>query len=141
MNQSYVQFQVKSLRAENAQRVSESIMVSFIATLTMIVLPQLLMQYVYANAQLMEVPKVVEYTPVICYAVAGAYTIFAVVTNMIRTKKIKQLEQDLAFAARSDSDMNMGVNEAELKELEKMVDEAISSQPAKKSTKKVNKRK
>jgi hypothetical protein len=141
MNQSYVQFQVKSLRAENAQRVSESIMVSFIATLTMIVLPQLLMQYVYANAQLMEVPKVVEYTPVICYAVAAAYTIFAIVTNMIRTKKIKQLEQDLAFAAGSDSDMNMGVNEAELKELEKMVDEAISSQPAKKSTKKVNKRK
>lgn len=133
MNQSYVQFQIQNLRATNTQRVMESIMVTFIATLTMIVLPQLLMQYVYANAQLLEVPKTVEYTPVACYLIALAYIIYAVVTNMGRAKKIKQLEQDLAFSAGSDMDMDSGVDEAELKELEKMVDEAISSQSTKRT--------
>ena len=132
MNQSYVQFQIQNLRAMNSQRVMEAIMVTFIATITMIVLPQLLMQYVYANAQLLEVPKTVEYTPFVCYIVAAVYVIFTVVTNMGRAKKIKQLEQDLAFSAGSDTDMDMGVDEAELKELEKMVDEAISSQGNKK---------
>lgn len=135
MNQSYVQFQIKSLRAQNMQRVMEAIMVTFIATLTMIVLPQFLIQYVYASSQLLAVPKPVEYTPIVCFAVAVAYTIYAVVTNMGRAKKIKQLEQDLAFAAGTEADMSMGVDEAELKELEKMVDEAISK-PAKKTTRK-----
>lgn len=133
MNQSYIQFQIQALRAANTQRVMEAIMVTFIATLTMIVLPQLLMQYVYADAQLLAVPKTVEYTPIAAYAVSLAYVIFAFVTNMARSKKIAQLEQDLAFSAGSDSDMNGGVDEAELKELEKMVDDAISSQSPKKA--------
>jgi hypothetical protein len=134
MNQSYVQFQIQNLRAMNTQRVMEAIMVTFIATITMIVLPQLLMQYVYASAQLLEVPKAVEYTPFVCYGIAAVYVLFVIITNIGRAKKIKQLEQDLAFSVGSDSDMDLGVDEAELKELEKMVDDAISSQGSKKST-------
>ncbi len=136
MNQSYVQFQIKSLKATNAQRIMEAIMVTFVATLSMIVLPQLLMQYVYATEQLLEVPKTVEYIPVVAYLIALGYMIFAVVTNMARSKKIAQLEQDLAFIAGSENEMTAGVDEAELKELEKMVDEAIGTQSTKKATRK-----
>lgn len=137
MNQSYVQFQIKNLQAENAQRTLEAIMVTFIATLSMIVLPQLLLQYVYATEQLLAVPKPVELIPVIAYVIALAYSIFAIVTNMTRSKKIAQLKQDLSFLVGSETDMGSAVDEAELKELEKMVDEAIGTQTAKKSTRKV----
>lgn len=141
MNQSYVQFQIKNLQAENAQRVLEAIMITFVATLSMIVLPQLLLQYVYASEQLLAVPKPVEYIPVVAYVISLGYTIFAIVTNMARSKQIAQLKQDLSFLVGSETDMGSAVDEAELKELEKMVDEAIGTQTTKKATRKATTKK
>lgn len=136
MNQSYLQHQIKSMQIANTQKVMEAIMVTFAALFTMAVLPSLLVQYVYADQNLVEAPPVLEYIPVACFAVSILYTVYVIFMNMKRGAKIKQLEQELAFVAGADDSMNASMtDDAELKELEKMVDEAMATKAPAKSKK------
>lgn len=148
MNQSYAQYQVQSLKMTNIQRVMESVMVMFIALFSTAVLPSLLIQYVYNDPTMLQPPKVIEYIPMVCYAISALYVIFVIVTNMQRGKKIKQLEQDMYFSSGAGDTIMMAdamsdSDDEELKELEKMVDEAMAkapSRPAKKSTSKARRK-
>lgn len=135
MTNSYTKFQIKSMRMLNQQRVMEAVMVMLLALFSMAVLPSLLIQYVYADQQLMEAPKALEMIPVFAYGLAVAYTIFVVVTNMGRGQKIKQLEQELYFGTSSEETTgDETVDDAELEELEKMVDEAMANKGTSRKT-------
>lgn len=137
MNQSYIQFKVKSMRMTNIQRTLEALMVMLLALFTMAVLPSLLIQYVYAGQNLLEAPKALEYIPVGAFGISVLYTVFVIITNMNRGKKIAQMEQDLYFTEGSAEEMTSSESDdAELKELEKMVDEAMASHSTTKKTSK-----
>lgn len=138
MNESYVKFQIKSMRMTSIQRVLEALMIMLLALFSMAVLPSLLVQYLYADQQLMEAPPLLEYIPVVAFGVSVLYTLFVIVTNIGRAQKIRQMEQDLYFTSGTDEVGSSDVDDAELKELEKMVDDAMSSRSTtKKATKKV----
>ncbi len=135
MNNSYTKFQVKNLRMVNNQRLLESLMVMLLALFSMAVLPSLLVQYVYANQNLTQAPKLLEMIPVICYGVSALHAVFVLVTNGLRGRTIKRLEQDLYFSnGMEDADSSENVDDAELQELEKMVDEAMASKSKTKKT-------
>ncbi len=141
MNQSYIQHQIKSLKIDSTQKVMEAIMVTFVALFTMAVLPSLLVQYVYADQGLVEPPALLEYIPVACFAVSILYALYVIFTNMKRASKVRQLEQDLYFMAGSDDTIDSSMtDDTELKELEKMVDEAMATKAPAKSKKAVTKK-
>lgn len=94
-------------------------------------LPSLLIKYFYANAQLFEQPKLLEYIPVATFVISGAYIVFVIFGNVTRGAKIRQAEAELAIANSLVAN-DMGTTQEELAELEMIVDKALAK--PKKST-------
>jgi len=88
-------------------------------------LPSLLIKYLYANAQLFEQPKLLEYIPVATFAISAAYIVFVIFGNITRGAKIRQAEAELAIANSLVAN-DMGTTQEELAELEKIVDSALA---------------
>ncbi len=125
MTQSSTQFQIQSLRAVNQQRTLESILVFIAALFVSALLPSLMIQYLYADQMLTEAPVVIEHMSGVTFAIAMLYLLFVLIGNFIRGKKIAQLERELAIM--TDTTGEQLPDEAELKELEALVDEALQS--------------
>lgn len=119
---SHIQTKINDLRLESLQKVLESILAVLGALFTILLLPQLLVRYVYADQQLTAEPKAIELIPVIAFAIALLYIIYTIAGNISRANKIKLLQSELD-AMYSDDEMNM--DEAELAELEAIVEDAL----------------
>lgn len=140
MTQSYTQFQINSLRSVNLQRTLEAIMVFIAALFVSALLPSLLLQYLYANQQLTKAPLILEHMSAVTFAIAIGYLLFVIFGIITRGKKISQLERELAIMV--DSSTEQLPDEAELKELEALVDEALKNSKRKtRTSKKTTKRK
>lgn len=128
----YTQFKIEQLRAKNLARLMESILAFLGALFVTALLPSILVRYVYSPEQLMQQPPaLLEYIPIASFAVAFGYLVFAAVGNMKREKTARELEKQLELTGGhmgcecdcGDHDM---VSDEELKELEAIVDEALS---------------
>lgn len=135
---------VKKLLLVNQQKNMESIMVFVAAIFTYLLLPQLLIRYVYADQQLLEVPPALEYIPVGVFAIAIIHFIYVLLSNILRTKQITKLEQHSeknsccggsCVCGSEDADMESMLDPEELAELERIVDEVLESPKKKKNTK------
>ena len=137
MTYSHTQFQIQELRARNQQKVLESILVLLAALFISALLPSLLLRYFYDTAQLLEQPRALEYIPVVSFVVGIGYLLFALIGNMMREKKISQLQSELATMSH---DCNCGhahddaISSDELAELERMVDEVLDTKEAEEKT-------
>ena len=139
----HTQFTISQLRATNQQRLLESIAVFVAALFTSAFLPQLLVQYVYSQEQLMtETPVIFEYLPAITFGVGILYFLFAIITNLMRSRQIKQLATELNLECCGGGCHDHGMDEEplseqELQELEEIVEQAIAEsekKPAKTKT-------
>ncbi len=89
------QFHIKQLRAKSLLMMVESLSVFVAALFTSALLPSLLFRYMYANAQLVEQPKILEYIPVVAFVVGIGYFLVAAVGNIMREIKIMKLTKEL----------------------------------------------
>ncbi len=88
------QFQAQQLRTQSVVKAVESIAVFVFALFTSALLPSLLFRYLYANQELTEQPKMLEYIPVAAFVVGVAYFVYAMVGNWARDGKARRLEQE-----------------------------------------------
>jgi hypothetical protein len=142
------EFKIQQLRTKNLTAAVESISVILGAVIANMLIPQLLIKYVYTDtAALVEAPAIFTMLPLITYSVALAFFVRSMVDNFLRSRKANVLEQELMLTngccggnCSSDHDSNEEeISDDELKELERIVDEALK--PSKKTSKNVSKTK
>ncbi len=102
MKQSSLQFQISQMRQEKQIYTLESIAVFLFSLFLSAFLPQILFRYLYANQQLLEQPKLLEYIPVAAFLIGVGFFIFAMVGNIMRMMKIAKLEKELAQVSMMD---------------------------------------
>lgn len=99
MKHHSVQFQIDQLRQDKIILAVESIAVMVFALFVSAFLPQLLIRYVYANQQLFEQPRALEYIPLIAFFVGTIYFIYATVMMVMKAIKINKLQTEMTFMA------------------------------------------
>lgn len=121
---SHTHIKIADLRQQSVQKVLESILGLVAALYTTLILPQLLLRYVYADQQLTAEPRTLELIPVVTFGLAIAYMLYAAISNISRSKEIKKL---LAQAEQSGCDCGCDndMSDAELAELEAMVEDVL----------------
>lgn len=145
------EFKIQQLRTKNLTAAVESIAMVTGAVVANMLAPQLLLKYVYTDTSAMlEAPAIFTNFPLATYSIALAYFIYAMVGNFIRNRKASVLEQELLLTGgycddcgdcsncdNCQHDGGEDISEDELKELERIVDEALkpSAKTAKKTTK------
>jgi hypothetical protein len=102
----HLRFQINQLRQDKVIFAVESIAVFIFALFVSAFLPNLLLRYVYVEQNLTEIPPVLEYIPVIAFVVGVGYFLFAILGNLSRWNKIKQMEKELE--TMTDDDCNCG---------------------------------
>jgi hypothetical protein len=143
------EFKIQQLRTKNLTLAVESISVVLGAVIANMLVPQLLIKYVYTDTSaLLEAPAIFSLLPLVTYSIALAFIVFALVTNFMRSRKANVLEQELMLmddccgsegSCCNDSDEEE-ISDKELQELERIVDEALKPSK-KKSTKTASKSK
>ncbi len=139
------QFQINQLRMKNMQKVIESLMVLVLAIFVTALLPSILVQFLLTGAtNPFEQPAALQYIPVASFAFAIGYLALVILGNWSREKMIAKLESEML-----ESDCACGgtcggdcgghdlppVTEAELEELEGIVEQALKkSNSSKKSS-------
>jgi hypothetical protein len=119
----------------NQQKVLEGILALLTAIFITALLPSLLLQYLYADQMLTEAPPLLNYLPVVTFGAGVLYLLYVIIGNVMRSQEITRLEREMMMTADS-STMDMTSNDAELEELEALVDEALASQTSKATTSK-----
>jgi len=126
-----LQLKIQDLRAKSAQVLLEAITVTIVTLVINSMLPLLLIKYVYANKQLLTAPPIFNYINVLSFLITVSYFIYAFVSNFGREKQIKTMMAELDYDALDEQ-----LSETELKELENIVDQALTK--AKPKTKRVS---
>lgn len=134
MNAQQLQFNIQDLRTNSIQQSIESIFVVMSSLFVTALLPSLMVRYFYQNSQLLEQPKALEYIPVAAFVISAISIVATVVGNAMRYNKIRQAQASLTMLQSIDAD-DLGTSEAELKELERIVDSALKTKtPSAKKT-------
>jgi hypothetical protein len=135
-----LKFEIERLQRDRVLVAIESVAVVVFALFTSAILPSLLVRYVYAQQQLFEQPKLLEYIPVAAFAIGAGFGVYALVLsirNALRTRKLLQeLEEVSLMDDMSCCGGNCGCgdeNWKELEELESMVDTVLEDKPKKKA--------
>jgi flagellar biosynthesis protein FliQ len=102
MTSRYQKFQVNQLRMKNAVKALEGILVLVACFLVAAFLPQLLIQYVYAEQQLFEQPALLTYLPVSIFVIGIAYFLFVMFGNLRREMEAQKLEKEVQLAMSMD---------------------------------------
>ncbi len=127
-------FQIQYLRQKNLQALMEALVVMIGALFVAILLPQVLVRFVYADQQLTAEPMLLQYIPVVALALGALQLVVTLVGNFFRERQMVKLEKTLVNEVNQSTGL---VDDAELKELEKLVDNALTKHSPKKVTKKV----
>lgn len=145
----------KISRAYKAKMLNaiEAIAVMVFSLFAIVLLPQLLIQYVYANQQLLEAPALLEYIPVAFFALGAGFFAYAVVANIMLWMKVRKWEAELEAvgddccggdccggACCSDMGMGMSNHTADLKSVMATASTATKKAATKKSSRKTTKK-
>jgi hypothetical protein len=134
MKQTNIQFQIDQLRKDKMIVVIEAIAIQVFALFVSAYLPQILLRYYYAGQQLFEEPALLTYIPVVSFGIGTAFVVYALVSNFMRWRKIKSLEEEMMFLGDSccggDCGSETDTNWDELDELDRIVEEAIAESKA-----------
>lgn len=139
------EFKIQQLRTKNLTLAVESISAITGAVVINMLVPQLLLKFVYDPTTLVEAPAIFEILPLVTYSIAVLFFAYVMVSNFMRERKVAMLEQEMMIGADGcccgDCNCdNEEINQEDLKELEKIVDEAIKpSKKVKASAKKAKK--
>lgn len=139
----YQHLKIQQLRMKNLTKVLESILAYLAALFITALLPSLLVRYLYSQDQLMtESPKLLEYIPVLTFAVAVLYMVGVMIGNFRRERLARSLEAQLESMSMGDGDccgggkhMDSDISMEELEELDAIVESAIKAGPKKTASK------
>ncbi len=136
MNNSNLYLKIESLRHENLYKSVEAILVIVAMLFVTALLPSLIFQFFFADAALLEQPKVLEYLPAITFGIGMLYALYVFFGNLARSGQIRRMEKEL-----ETMDCCGGLcSENELDALEKTIAEAAMTAAEKKSSKKTAKK-
>lgn len=93
-----LQFQIEQLRMDKVIFGIEALVVSFLAVLTAVFLPELLYRVMLGAGQTETDLSLLSWIPTVSYAVAVLSTLYVLVSNNMRWAKIKRLERQLSMA-------------------------------------------
>lgn len=88
-------FKVSQLRTKNQNVMLTAVTVIVAALFVAALLPSLLVQYVYAGQQLFAQPLLLQYIPLVSFAIGIGYFLFAVLGNLLRAKRANYLEKQI----------------------------------------------
>ena len=115
---------VQQLRIKNLTSVVSTLAVFVAAVVTNMLVPQLLIKYVYDPTTLVTAPPIFEYLPLVTYGVALLYFIRVALDNFVREGRAKKMEREFGLGSCPECSDDE-ISDEELKELEKIVDEAL----------------
>jgi hypothetical protein len=92
---SELEFKIQQLRLDKVILAIESIAMVIGALFTIAILPQLLLQYVYDAATLTAEPPLLTYIPVVGFAIAAIYFVYATVMIVMKKLRINAYEKEL----------------------------------------------
>ncbi len=134
MSHSHFQSQIEVLQREKIAAGIESILVFVFALFTTIMLPTLLLRYVFGNEAFFEPPKELEYIPLAVFTLGTGFFVKTIWSNVLREGKIRRLQTEWEMIGPDDCECDHHhVDWSDPRELEKLVDEAIAT--PKKTTK------
>jgi hypothetical protein len=139
MSQDQNKFQIEQLRQTSLTQSVQAIMMMVGALFITILLPSLLMRYVYGETALYTQPKTLEYIPVGSFLVGAFYLVKTFIGNMRRGAQIKKLMMEMTIMDGGE-DFDDEEWEKELAELEAMLKEDDKKPAKKKATKKSSKK-
>jgi len=115
------QFQIEQLRAKNLHKSLEALISLVGALFVSALLPSLLVRYFYADQNLMEEPRLLQFIPLVAFIYAIGFCLQAAITNMMREMSIKRLEAEMmrgeikSVAPRSSTtDLQVALSRVEL---------------------------
>ncbi|MBP9781727.1 hypothetical protein KBC89_03660 [Candidatus Woesebacteria bacterium] len=126
-------FQIQYLRQKNLQALMEALVVMIGAIFVAILLPQVLVRFIYANQQLTAEPMLLQYIPVVALVLGVLQLVVTLLGNFLRERQMVKLERTLVNEVNQSTG---AIDESELKELEKLVDSALTKHSPKKVVKK-----
>lgn len=143
-------FKISQLRAKNQTMMVTAIAGIVAALFVSALLPTLLVRYIYANQQLLQQPVLLEYIPVVSFALGFGYFLFAAVGNWMRSRRISYLENKYEMEGGCCGHCGDGHcchdgasmdDEVMMQELENLAEALVKEAPKKKETKKTAKKK
>ena len=111
-----------NLRMSNIYMMLVSLTLFVAALFVTAILPSLLLRYVYAGQQLLAEPKALEYIPLVSFAIATLYFIYALIATTLSEIKIRRIINHDCYPQADEAELT----DSELTELEAMVDAAIA---------------
>lgn len=131
---------VTLLRSKNLNVMISAIAGIVAAFFVTALLPSLLVRYLYAGQQLLQVPPFIEYLQVASFVLGAGYFLYAVVGNLLRAKRINYLikKMDLGDACCDSTESKIL---AEMKVLSETLIKGSKKSKAKKSSSKKKKSK
>ncbi len=155
MQLNNLQYEIQQEQNNRLVTAVEAFLISFFSIITALLLPQLIYQYLLQNESFNpSQSNLLQNIPTIAYGVATFFFLYAIITNVLRARRIRQLKQDLELMqyAFNEDDLSESSMLAEaLAEVEKQAPEAkeektsvkksVTRKPAKKpaATKRVAK--
>jgi len=130
------EFNIQQLRTKNLVKSVQALTGFVGAVVANMVIPQLLLKYIYDPTTLMEAPAIFELLPLVTYSLALIYFLYTLVSNFTSEREAKKLEREMNLYSNDEVD-DGEITQEELKELEAIVEEALKP---KKKTKKVAKK-
>jgi hypothetical protein len=108
MQMNNLQFEIQNEQSSRLNTATEVLLINFFAIISALVLPQLIFQYLFQNGQLdASQSAMLTNLPGIAYGVAAVAFVYAVITNFLRVRRIRQLKQDMnlmQYALSDDED-------------------------------------
>lgn len=125
---SYTITKIQQLRLKNIQKIMEFIGVMIMVIFINALLPQLLLQYVYAGQELFAPPAALNIIPLVSFVLAVIYFVYVLLGNLRRGMQISKMQRayDMQFgptssastAAAPRSSSNVAQLQAAMKDLE-----------------------
>lgn len=130
-------YQVKILQSKNRNVMLGAIAGMVAAFFATAILPSLMIQYLYAGQQLMQLPPLIEYIQVGSFILAFGYFLYAVISSILRAKRVnyilKKVDLDESCCCTSNKDV--------LEEMKTLTESIVKKSDKKKSSKKKSKSK
>lgn len=96
MQMNNLQFEIQNEQHNRLVAAVEAFLISFFAIITALLLPQLLFQFLIQNPNFNPAQSaLLTNLPAIAYGVATFFVLYALMGNFLRTRRLRQLKQDL----------------------------------------------
>lgn len=132
MNKSNLQYELQNEQMMRVVAVLEGLFVSVFAVITALLLPQLLFQFLIQGGGNISSAAWIGYVPSVSYGVAAFFFLWSMAGNFLRSRRIRELKQDLElmnYTASADVEIESEALAAALAEAQ----EETKSKPKRKT--------